>query len=92
MAAQRWEYKRVIIEVDTKPTEDKHFLGGAYYYYVKLSAIDWKDKEIKELGNAGWELVSAVPVTGGRAHESAASNWGTSYTVGICLLFKRLLA
>ena len=89
MTLQRWEYKRVIIEVDTSPDVEQKFLQGAVAFFIKTKNIDWKDEEIRNLGNAGWELVSTVPITGGRVKESSSLGWGTSYTISICLLFKR---
>ena len=81
---QKWEYARLILDSGSK---GKSFTETYYQSVgVKESVVaderfkDLFDETVIRLGNAGWELVSAFPLT-----------WSGSFS-GFHLWFKRSLA
>lgn len=92
MQAPQWEYKRLLLTANTVP--DVQVQDSSTILYFGRSSpdpADWKDEEVSLLGREGWELVSAVPILGGRVKEAPSINWGVAYVVGYSLWFKRPL-
>lgn len=93
MLPSRWEYKRLYIKDDTSAS-DRVVSGATFLFFGKANSeeLQWHDDSIADLGREGWELVTAVPLTGGCVKEAASINWGVSYTLGVMLWFKRPLS
>jgi len=92
MTTQQWEYKRVYLKGDTSSSTNGD--PGAFFFYFAKANSDgsqWQDEQLADLGKAGWELVAAVPLTGGRVKEAPSINWGVTYTIGVMLWLKRPL-